>query len=286
VLVRKAGLAVLGARLVALRHALRPPVRVGELRSVLAAVVPAVILASAAGCSSRIGMPEPGTQQGERIVDLWRVLFFTAAALGGLVFVLLAWCILRYRARGHQTDDDLPPQRRGNVPLEVVYTLVPLAIVGAIFVVSLRTDPAPAGAGKGGGRPLAVDVTAFRWQWRFDYPAQRVSVVGSPESSPDLVLPTGRPIRLRVRTADVIHSFFVPGFLGKMDVVPGLDNEFDLRPTHAGRYQGFCAEFCGLDHARMTFAVRVVSPDEFTRWARRTAAATLTPATATTSGRR
>jgi cytochrome c oxidase subunit 2 len=234
-------------------------------------------------------MPEAGTQQGDRIIDLWRVLFFTAAALGGLVVVLLVWCILRYRRRPTDSDDDLPPQRRGNVPLEVVYTLVPLAIVGVIFVLSLRTDPATAGDGAKGGRPLAVDVTAFRWQWRFDYPAQRVSVVGGPESSPDLVLPTGRPVRLRLRTADVIHSFFVPGFLGKMDVVPGLDNEFDLRPTRPGRYQGYCAEFCGLDHARMTFAVRVVSPDEFTRWARRTAAAAAEEApaaTPTTSGPR
>ncbi|MGH9035723.1 MAG: cytochrome c oxidase subunit II [Acidimicrobiia bacterium] len=236
-------------------------------------MVLAVILSGATGCSGRIGMPEPGTQQGDRIVDLWRVLVFTAAALGGLVLALLAWCILRYRRRSHpdpgpdpDPDDDLPPQRRGNVPLEVVYTLVPLAVVAAIFVLSLRTDPATAGDGSRGGRPLAVDVTAFRWQWRFDYPAQGVSVVGGPEDSPDLVLPTGRPVRLRVRTADVIHSFFVPGFLGKMDVVPGLDNEFDLRPTRPGRYHGYCAEFCGLDHARMTFDVRVVAPDEFTRW--------------------
>ncbi|HEY3238269.1 MAG TPA: cytochrome c oxidase subunit II, partial [Acidimicrobiia bacterium] len=149
-------------------------------------------------------------------------------------------------------------------------------------------DPATAGDGAKAksGRPLAVDVTAFRWQWRFDYPAERVSVVGSPENSPDLVLPTDRPVRLRLRTADVIHSFFVPGFLGKMDVVPGLDNEFDLRPTHPGRYQGFCAEFCGLDHARMTFAVRIVSPDEFTRWARTAAAAATPPTPATTTGRR
>lgn len=254
---RKAGLAVLGSRPVARGHAL----------------LTAVILASATGCSSRIGMPEPGTQEGEPIIDLWRALFFTAAALGGLVLVLLTWCLVRYRVRGSDDGDDLPPQRRGHVPLEVVYTVVPLAVVGVIFVAGLRTDPATARGdrGDGQGRPLAVDVTAFRWQWRFDYPAQGVSVVGGPDDSPDLVLPTGRPVRLRVRSADVIHSFFVPGFLGKMDVVPGLDNEFDLRPTRPGRYQGYCAEFCGLDHARMTFAVRIVPPDEFTRWAQRTA---------------
>jgi cytochrome c oxidase subunit 2 len=255
--VRKAGLGVLGARSVALGHAF--------LRT--------VILATATGCSGRFGMPEPGTQQGEPIIDLWRALFFTAAALGGVVLVLLAWCLLRFRRRGPDDDDDLPPQRRGNVPLEVVYTVVPLVIVGVIFVLGLRTDPATARGDRAGGqgRPLAVDVTAFRWQWRFDYPAQGVSVVGGPEDSPDLVLPTGRSVRLRVRSADVIHSFFVPGFLGKMDVVPGLDNEFDLRPTRPGRYQGYCAEFCGLDHARMTFAVRIVPPDDFTRWAQRTA---------------
>ncbi|MGH9040234.1 MAG: cytochrome c oxidase subunit II [Acidimicrobiia bacterium] len=225
-------------------------------------------LAVAAGaCSSRFGMPEPGTQQGDRIVDLWRVLLFTAAALGVLVVVLLAWCIVRYRARAGQ-DDDLPLQRRGNVPLEVFYTVVPLVIVAGIFALSVRTDPATAG-NEGDGPPLVVDVTAFQWQWRFDYPAQGVSILGGPEDSPDLVLPAGGPVRLMLRSTDVIHSFFVPGFLGKMDVVPGLDNRFDLHPDRTARYQGYCAEFCGLDHARMTFDVRIVEPDEFARWASR-----------------
>jgi cytochrome c oxidase subunit 2 len=142
--------------------------------------------------------------------------------------------------------------------------------VVVIFALTIRSDPATARSGKGGaGRPLIVDVTAFRWQWRFDYPAQGVSVTGGPDDSPDLVLPTGRPVRLRLHSPDVIHSFFVPGFLGKMDVVPGLDNHFEVRPIRPGRFQGYCAEYCGLDHARMTFAVRVVSPGDFDRWAER-----------------
>jgi cytochrome c oxidase subunit 2 len=227
-----------------------------------------LVLLAAPACAGRIGLPAPGTQEGGSVIDLWRILFFTAAALGALVLALLVVCIVRFRTRGGG-DDDLPPQRRGHVPLEVAYTVVPLAIVAVIFALSIRTDPATARPGdQGGGRPLEVDVTAFRWQWRFDYPAQAVSVTGTPERSPDLVLPTGRRILLRVHSPDVIHSFFVPGFLGKMDVVPGLDNEFEVRPTRPGRFQGYCAEFCGLDHARMTFAVRIVSPDEFGRWAR------------------
>ncbi|MGH8972369.1 MAG: cytochrome c oxidase subunit II [Acidimicrobiia bacterium] len=233
-----------------------------------------VVLLALSACSGRIGMPEPGTQEGDSVVDLWRVLFLTAAVLGGLVLVLLGWCIVRYRRPGGDSgggdSDDLPPQRRGSVPLELAYTLVPLAIVAVIFALSMRTDPATARSGTGGaGRPLVVDVTAFRWQWRFDYPAQGISVTGSPEQSPDLVLPTGRRVRVRVHSPDVIHSFFVPGFLGKMDVVPGLDNDFEVRPTRPGRFPGYCAEFCGLDHARMTFAVRIVSPGEFERWAQR-----------------
>ena len=226
-------------------------------------VAVALVLAGA-GCGGRIGMPEPGTQQGGAVIDLWRVMFWTAAALGGFVLALLGWCIVRYRRRG---DDGLPPQVRGNVPLEVVFFGVPLVIVAVIFVLSLRTEAATSGAGR--ARALRVDVTGFQWQWRFDYPAHDVTVIGTPQEPAEMVLPAGRPVRLHLHTTDVIHSFFVPGFLGKKDLIPGLDHDLRLRPVRPGRYQGYCAEFCGLNHARMNFSVRILPADEFDRWTAR-----------------
>lgn len=228
-------------------------------RRVVAALAGAVLLG---GCSSRLGVPDPGTQQGERVLELWRVLFWSAAGVGVLVVALILWSVLRYRARGG--DGGLPKQVEGHLPLEVVYTALPLVLAGVLFGVSqwtsVRTDDLAE-------RPdVTVDVTGFQWQWRFDYRGEDVSVVGQPASVPELVLPVGRTVRLNLRTADVIHSFFVPGFLVKRDLIPGVRNEIDLRPTRPGRYQGHCAEFCGLDHARMNFDVRVVPADEFAAW--------------------
>lgn len=230
--------------------------------------VPAALVTAGAllmtGCAGRAGLPEPGTQQGESVVDLWRFLFWTAAALGGLVLALLAWCIVRYRARGPD-DGLLPPQVRGNLVVEATYIAVPLLIVAAIFVLSFRARPATAGAGNR-GPAVIVDVTGFQWQWRFDYPGRDVSILGTPDQPPELVLPVGRPVDLRLHSPDVIHSFFVPGFLGKVDVLPGLTQHFRLRPVRPARYAGFCAEFCGLNHSKMNFSVRVVPAGEFDAW--------------------
>ena len=110
---------------------------------------------------------------------------------------------------------------------------------------------------------LGVEVTGFQWGWRFRYPAQGITVVGDANKPPTLVLPVGANVRLRLIAADVVHSFFVPQFLVKKDMIPGVDNQLEIRPTQVGHYGGYCAEFCGLDHTRMTFSVEVVTPQQF-----------------------
>lgn len=227
-----------------------------------------VLTPALAGCSSRLGAPEPVTREGESILTLWRVLFWTAAVLGAVVIGLIAWCVLRYRSPG---STELPPQSGGNVPLELVYTAVPVVVVGVLFAMTVATDAETTTLRH---RPaLTVDVTGFQWQWRFEYPEQRVAVQGGPRVPPELVLPADRVVHLRLRSTDVIHSFFVPGFLTKRDVIPGVRNTIEVRPQRTGTYGGHCAEFCGLDHARMNFTVRVVSPAAFAAWARARASA-------------
>ena len=97
---------------------------------------------------------------------------------------------------------------------------------------------------------LVVDVTGFEWSWQFDYPDDGVTVTGTPEQPPELVLPVGRTVRMNLRTEDVIHSFWVPEFLGKRDLIPRVDNEIDVTSPRKGTWTGRCAEYCGLDHWR------------------------------------
>ena len=215
------------------------------------------------GCSGRFGVPEPASAQGSEVLDLWRVLFMVAAALGALVVGLLAWVGPRYRRP--KGDTGLPGQRRENLPLEVFYTAVPLVIVAVVFALTMR---AQGPVNRLSRTPaLRVEVTGFQWGWRFRYPAQRVTVVGDSNTPPTLVLPVGQTARLRLLSPDVVHAFYVPAFLVKRDAIPGMDNDIDVRPTRVGRFGGTCAEFCGLDHGRMTFDVEVVELAQFEQWA-------------------
>jgi cytochrome c oxidase subunit II len=173
---------------------------------------------------------------------------------------LLVWSMIRYRRRG----DELPPQVHGNNKLELTWTLIPLLLVIVLFVVTIQGQNR---ALEKSSRPaLEVDVLAFQWSWRFAYEGQGVEVVGSPGNVPELVVPVGQPVRIRLRSADVVHSFYVPRTLFKRQAIPGRTTEFDLTFEKVGTYQGHCVQFCGLAHDDMLFRVRVVSPGEFQSW--------------------
>ena len=214
-----------------------------------------------AGCSSRGGAPDPASTQGEDVLDLWRILLGAGIALGVLVTGLVLWTVVRYRRPRSAGPDDLPKQTDANIPIEVFYTVVPLVIVAVLFGVTMRTQNRVT---KESDSPdLAVEVTGFQWGWRFRYPAQGVTITGDANNPPPLTLPVGANVRLRLVAADVVHSFFVPAFLVKKDLIPGVDNSLEIRPTEPGRFPAVCAEFCGLDHWRMSFDVEVVSPQAF-----------------------
>ncbi|MEA2687092.1 MAG: cytochrome c oxidase subunit [Actinomycetota bacterium] len=187
----------------------------------------------------------------------------TGVGVGGVVIALLVITVVRDRRRS-SGEPGLPPQTRENVPLELAYTAIPLVIVAVLFALTLRTQrPLTRLAASPG---LRVEATAFQWGWRFAYPTQMVTVLGDSNAPPTLVLPRGVTTRLVLASPDVIHSFSVPAFLVKKDVVPGTENELDVTPSRVGHFGGYCAEFCGLDHARMTFEVEVMEPPEFERW--------------------
>ncbi len=213
------------------------------------------------GCSTRGGVPEPASTQGGDILDLWRILLAAGIALGVVVTGLVVWAVLRYRRPRDAQPGDLPRQTRANVPLEVFYTVVPLVIVAVLFVVTMRTQNRVNRVSE--VPDLDVEVTGFQWGWRFRYPAEMVTVLGDANRPPRLLLPVGATVRLRLVAADVIHSFFVPAFLVKKDLIPGVDNRLEVHPTETGIYPAYCAEFCGLDHWRMRFDVEVVSPEAF-----------------------
>jgi cytochrome c oxidase subunit II len=228
--------------------------------SVLVLVTAAVLLA---GCEApSFGFPDAASEQAERVRDLWRGSMSAGVIVAVLVWGLIAWSLVRYRRR----SDDVPHQVADNLPIEAVYITIPILIVSVLFFFTVRTDQA-IDPGPSDGPDVVVEVEGFQWQWQFTYPDEDVVVIGNSEDEPpEMVLPVDRTIRFELLTADVIHSFWVPRFLTKRDMVPEVDNEIDVDTTTIGTFRGRCAEFCGLDHWRMNFTVRVVPEAEYEAW--------------------
>jgi cytochrome c oxidase subunit 2 len=228
-------------------------------RIVLFASAAAGALSVSACASARL--PQGVTTQAGWLHQDWSVFFYSGLGVAAIVYTLILVPLFVWRKR----SDGLPPQFRGNNPLEITYTIIPLLIVAGLFALTYRNETAVEAMS---ARPdLAVDVTAFDWSWRFAYPSLGIVVAGTPEQPPQLVLPAGKTIRIRLTSADVNHAFWVPDFLFKRDAIAGVENQFDWNPTRIGIYRGECGEFCGLHHADMTFTVQVVSPRDFARWA-------------------
>jgi cytochrome c oxidase subunit 2 len=229
-----------------------------------------------AGCGSDLGLPDPATDRADHVFDLWRVFVFAGIAVGCVVLVLVLWTVLRYRARpGRQAR-----RVEGSPILTSIYILTPLAIVIVLSVLTVRTDSDVLDVRD--NPDVTVHVSAFDWSWQFEYEGDGVRVIGTPDEPPTLVLPVDRRIRVKLDAVDVIHSFYVPAFLFKRDAIPGRKTEFEFTVKRSGRFRGHCAEFCGLDHARMLFYVEAVPAGEFDVWlANQRSGASPPPATPT-----
>jgi cytochrome c oxidase subunit 2 len=248
-------------------------------RSLLALAVLALVVGGCAQATPSNPVPNffpaPAiTEQGQASEGLYDFIFWIATAIFVLVEGLIIFAVLRYRRR--KGDDELPTQTHGSMPFELAWTVIPFIIVVVLFVLSENTQQKVDASAP--NPPLTVDVTGFQWQWTFDYKDQGLTFTGQGTEGPVMVLPVGEDVHFRLHSNDVIHSFYVPGFFFKKDVVPGRTNEFDLTLNQTGTYSGQCAEFCGLGHADMRFTVQAVSQADFATWvAQQQAAAKATP---------
>ncbi|MDA2806601.1 cytochrome c oxidase subunit II [Nocardiopsis sp. LSu2-4] len=226
-------------------------------------------------------MPEPITEQGQRVLALWQGSWVAAFAVGLLVWGLIVWSIIFHRKRSEQ----LPPQVRYNMPIEALYTVLPIVVIAVLFYFTARDQTYLLETDE--KADANIEVVAFQWSWEFNYldqskaeaaeaaggdedadPEILFSEVGTPDQMPTLVLREGDVVHFDLHSPDVIHSFWIPAFAFKLDVVPGHDNEFQVKVNEgtAGTYMGRCAELCGADHTRMLFQVEVMEPDEYDAW--------------------
>lgn len=215
-----------------------------------------------AGCGSKQNALDPQGEPARHITSLWWILLTGCSlAFAILAAFLLAAYVRRHRAGAPGGRD---PERVGWIVVLSLGLVVPIAALSAIFlfgniVVLRETAPPPASAAP--GHPaLKVRVIAHQFWWEFRYPGTGAVTAN------ELHIPAGTPVELLVHTDDVIHSFWVPQLNRKIDAIPEQVNRLLIQADRPGRYRGQCAEFCGLQHARMGMYVYADPPARFRRW--------------------
>jgi len=270
-----------------------PRNRRGRGRRALPAAALAIgLVLLTAGCNStdveRLGLRAPITSQARLTVALWQGSWVAALAVGVVVWGLILWAIIFHRKRG----DRVPYQVRYNLPVEILYTIIPFIMVGVLFYFTARDENKIDDLS---AKPqVVVNVIGSQWTWTFQYPQypvknsnQGVTELGqmwngetgpgnNTSQLPLLEIPDHEVVRFNLYSIDVIHSFWVLPFDFKRDVLPDHPNHFQVTadgtlysgPDTIGR----CSELCGLYHSRMLFRIKIVTPAQFRAWILKTQA--------------
>src|SRR4051812_16776109 len=206
--------------------------------------------------------PTQGSEQAKKIDTFWDVLIICSVPVFVLVTTVVLFAVRDFRMRPGEEHVDGPPIH-GNTKLEVVWTAVPaimlIALCSYAYLVLHDIEKAPAA-----GNERQVTVHGQQFTWTFDY-----NEGGRRFTSAQLYVPEGQSVKFNVKTADVLHDFWVPAWRMKIDAVPGITTHYRVTPTKLGTYPVVCAELCGLGHAFMRQTAHVVSPQAYTAWVRK-----------------
>jgi cytochrome c oxidase subunit 2 len=229
------------------------------------------------GCRGLQTMLDPAGDQARDIDIVWRAMLVVCGIMYLLVMAFLAWALWRARRGGGQAAPAMGHTAAEPMLERGLAGWAGLIVAGLIFLitVSFLVDRSLAEVGPA---PLKVKATAHQWWWQVEYegaaPSQRVTTAN------ELHLPLGRPAVVELQARDVIHSFWVPNLAGKVDLIPGRANYVAITPRRLGPFRGQCAEFCGLEHAKMAFDVAVQTPQAFETWRKQQIGAAALPSTA------
>lgn len=228
-----------------------------------------VVLSGCAMSTAPQTMFVPQGNGSAEILSLFRPVFWVAVAVFVVVEGLLLYSIIRYRRK---PQDGIPLQIHGNTPIEIMWTIIPAIIVVGIATLTFRTQSILVQDEQ--QSTLNVTVVGHQWWWEFQYPDYGFVTAN------ELRIPAGTQVRFTLKSADVIHSFWLPRLSGKTDVVPGETNILSFKALEPSKIpiRGQCAEFCGATHAMMGMWAIVETPTDFNAWVKRQQAQAVTPA--------
>ena len=201
------------------------------------------------------------TDFNREVDSLFRLLIWLGVAVFVFVEGVLVWALIKYRRREGQPE---PEHTHGNTTMEIAWTITPAIILLIIAVPTVRTifvTQAPARADA-----LQVEVIGHQWWWEFRYPQYIQNGKDTLVTANELYLPIGRTVNFTLQTKDVLHSFWIPGLGGKRDLIANRINHLWFTPDSVNAFNGFCAEFCGMNHGNMRFKAFTVTQDDFNSW--------------------
>ena len=205
-------------------------------------------------------MIDPAGPKARHVYEFWTFLFSVSSVVFAVVLAALLVALFRRR---RTTEPESPRVNRDITRWVVAAVATAFGIIVVFLVVDFRLGRA--NATPDGAKPLTIDVIGHQWWWEVQYP-DSVDVSNWIVTANEIHVPVGRPVILRMTSRDVIHSFWVPNLAGKRDLIPGKTTETWIEADSAGLYRGQCAEFCGLQHAKMALDVIAQSPAEFAQW--------------------
>ncbi|HEX4863298.1 MAG TPA: cytochrome c oxidase subunit II [Acidimicrobiales bacterium] len=218
---------------------------------------------------SNFGSPHGVTDQNHWVRQLWQISFWFALPIAILVLGGIIWCVIRYREKPGGRG---PSQFQYHIPIEAVYTIVPLIIVAIIFGYAYNAENKVDAISK--APAVKINIEGFQWGWRFTYPNGHQEVgtvsnaldINSEANLPILYMPSGETVQLHLVSDDVVHTFYVKEFLFNRDLIPGINNTVDFNVNRTGTFEGQCNNICGQYHAYMRFLVKVMSPADYDAW--------------------
>lgn len=227
----------------------------------LAIMAPALFLLTSCAKDPSSGFSGDASSINEISHPLWTWAWIAAGVVGVFTAILIIWPAIFHRAP--KNGPEFPKQTQYNVPVEIAYTLIPFLIVAVLFYFTAVKESKIT-------KPVAnvqhqIEVIGIQWSWQFTYldAGKNVTVTGTPDKPPVLVVPLGERVRYTINSNDVVHGFWIPEFMIQIQNLPGVTNHLEFSANKLGEFPGRCNILCGRNHSQMLFKVRVVTPAEY-----------------------
>jgi len=222
------------------------------------------------GCSFKsedlpgLGFPKSVSSVNDISLSLWQWAWIAAGVVGIFTLILILWPAVFHRAKAEKGE--FPKQTQYNIPVEILYTVIPFIIVAVLFYFTATKESKIVDTKTPAQHVIGVE--GIQWSWQFAYPeaGEKAVVTGTPSQPPTLYLPLGESVRFNITSNDVVHGFWIPAFMIQIQNLPDKTNHLQFTANKLGTFPGRCNILCGRNHSQMIFKVKVVTPEQYQKY--------------------